>query len=50
MMESVFKKCIADARNLTLLYVEDNVGARAGSMLIFEEFFGQLRKSYEAPY
>lgn len=42
MMESVFKKCIVDARNLTLLYVEDNVGARAGSMLIFEEFFGHV--------
>jgi len=41
-MESVFKKCIADARNLTLLYVEDNIGARAGSMLIFEEFFGHV--------
>jgi len=41
-MESVFKKCIVDARNLTLLYVEDNVGARAGSMLIFEEFFGRV--------
>jgi len=41
-MESVFKKCIADARNLTLLYIEDNIGARAGSMLIFEEFFGRV--------
>lgn len=41
-MESVFKKCIVDARNLTLLYVEDNNGARAGSMLIFEEFFGRV--------
>ena len=41
-MESVFKKCIEAARHLTLLYVEDNVGARAGSMLIFEEFFGHV--------
>ena len=42
MMESVFRKCIVDAKNLTLLYVEDNLGARTGSMLIFEEFFGHV--------
>ncbi|AFL68385.1 EAL domain-containing protein [Sulfurospirillum barnesii] len=47
-MESGFKQCIENAKSLTLLYVEDNVGVRAGSMLIFEEFFGSVIEAVDA--
>ncbi|NCD11350.1 MAG: EAL domain-containing protein [Epsilonproteobacteria bacterium] len=47
-MESKFQKCIKNAKSLTLLYVEDNVSVRLGSMLIFEEFFGSVIEAVNA--
>ena len=41
-MNALFEKWIDVSKRLTLLYVEDNADAREGSMLIFEELFGEV--------